>query len=103
MQQIMLAPFGAPPTTQERISFFQVEILDATESRIGVINTDAMAIALQNLGFAVLDTQKRENLTFGQALFMMKQGKALRRSEWTDHYVLYNGTAFVEKREDSDK
>ncbi len=74
----MLAPYGAPPLRDERICFFQVEVLDAAGTKIGVINTDAMALALQEYGFAVLDTKQEKSLTFGQALFFMKQGKSVK-------------------------
>jgi hypothetical protein len=94
MEKIMLAPLGAPPATQERISFFQCEIVDAGQARIGVVGTDDMAIALQNLGFAVIDTRKVKGLTFGQAVFVMKQGKKVKRSEWTDKHFIYDGAAF---------
>jgi hypothetical protein len=88
MRNIMLAPLGAPPSTTERISYFQVEVLDAHNSRVGVINTDAMALVLQEFGFAVLDTQKTTELSFGQAVFFMRQGKRVRRKNESCYYYL---------------
>lgn len=88
MRNIMLAPFGAPPSTTERISFFQVEVLDTNNTRLGVINTDAMALVLQEFGFAVMDTQKTTDLSFGQATFLMRQGKKMKRKGESCYYYL---------------